>query len=315
MKFEFLLKKHKICDPSAIIGIYISKFTYEDPTDFSSKVHLIEQIYQPFSIKQIRNLTYKLNNTEYFDPSIVPTFDAELLNEHDPETVKKKEEWNVLHHVYQSQAKFSEDLRKNDFESKMFADFQTYVEESKKQRFHTERLILPDLWQTTFKKEQIEEIGELDIKLANLEITIFEWNTAVEKIMKENENQKKLEDSYKNDGLFASKKLNTYAKNFDSNPESMKNTQASNSQHHLGFTNQDTFGASLRYVDELLTSRYGYASRFAPSHGPHLINKFAMQELQQIFPDEYFKTSSHKFRQKDDMQMAFAYYYFILKNL
>ena len=40
------------------------------------------------SIKQIHNLNEKLNNSDFFDPSIVPTFDAELLDAHDPETVK-----------------------------------------------------------------------------------------------------------------------------------------------------------------------------------------------------------------------------------
>ena len=43
---------------------------------------------------------------------------------------------------------------------------------------------------------------------------------------------------------------------------------------------------------------------------PHFIDTRIMRELQATFPEEYRLTSSHRFRESGDMQMAFAYMYF-----
>lgn len=43
---------------------------------------------------------------------------------------------------------------------------------------------------------------------------------------------------------------------------------------------QDTFADSLRYVNKLLNSQFGFTSRKVPAHMPHMIDRLVMQELQ-----------------------------------
>ncbi|XP_030635121.1 N-acetylglucosamine-1-phosphotransferase subunits alpha/beta isoform X2 [Chanos chanos] len=77
----------------------------------------------------------------------------------------------------------------------------------------------------------------------------------------------------------------------------------------------DTFADSLRYVNKLLNSQFGFASRKVPAHMPHMIDRLIMQELQDTFPDEFDKTSSHRVRHSEDMQFAFSYFYFLMSAL
>nr|XP_057934629.1 N-acetylglucosamine-1-phosphotransferase subunits alpha/beta-like isoform X2 [Doryrhamphus excisus] len=75
---------------------------------------------------------------------------------------------------------------------------------------------------------------------------------------------------------------------------------------------QDSFGASLSYVDRLYNRKFGVMSRKVIAHTPHMIDKLIMQELQDTFPKEFEKTSSHYLRHSDDMQFAFSYFYFLM---
>uniref|UniRef100_A0A3B3ZEF4 N-acetylglucosamine-1-phosphotransferase subunits alpha/beta n=1 Tax=Periophthalmus magnuspinnatus TaxID=409849 RepID=A0A3B3ZEF4_9GOBI len=75
---------------------------------------------------------------------------------------------------------------------------------------------------------------------------------------------------------------------------------------------QDTFADSLRYVNKLLNSQFGFTSRKVPAHMPHMIDRFIMQELQDMFPEEFDKTSGHRVRHSEDMQFAFSYFYFLM---
>lgn len=75
---------------------------------------------------------------------------------------------------------------------------------------------------------------------------------------------------------------------------------------------QDTFADSLRYVNKLLNSQFGFTSRKVPAHMPHMIDRLIMQELQDIFPEEFDKTSAHRVRHPEDMQFAFSYFYFLM---
>lgn len=43
---------------------------------------------------------------------------------------------------------------------------------------------------------------------------------------------------------------------------------------------RDTFADSLRYVNKLLNSQFGFTSRKVPAHMPHMIDRLVMQELQ-----------------------------------
>lgn len=74
----------------------------------------------------------------------------------------------------------------------------------------------------------------------------------------------------------------------------------------------DTFADSLRYVNKLLNSQFGFTSRKVPAHMPHMIDRLIMQELQDIFPKEFDKTSGHRVRHSEDMQFAFSYFYFLM---
>ncbi|XP_037552157.1 N-acetylglucosamine-1-phosphotransferase subunits alpha/beta [Nematolebias whitei] len=75
---------------------------------------------------------------------------------------------------------------------------------------------------------------------------------------------------------------------------------------------RDTFADSLRYVNKLLNSQFGFTSRKVPAHMPHMIDRLIMQELQDTFPDEFDKTSAHRVRHSEDMQFAFSYFYFLM---
>lgn len=45
---------------------------------------------------------------------------------------------------------------------------------------------------------------------------------------------------------------------------------------------KDTFADSLRYVNKLLNSKFGFTSRKVPAHMPHMIDRKVMQELQDL---------------------------------
>ncbi|XP_069020842.1 N-acetylglucosamine-1-phosphotransferase subunits alpha/beta [Embiotoca jacksoni] len=75
---------------------------------------------------------------------------------------------------------------------------------------------------------------------------------------------------------------------------------------------RDTFADSLRYVNKLLNSQFGFTSRKVPAHMPHMIDRLIMQELQDTFPEEFDKTSCHRVRHSEDMQFAFSYFYFLM---
>ncbi|XP_036315006.1 N-acetylglucosamine-1-phosphotransferase subunits alpha/beta isoform X2 [Pipistrellus kuhlii] len=81
---------------------------------------------------------------------------------------------------------------------------------------------------------------------------------------------------------------------------------------HIGRQLKDTFADSLRYVNKILNSKFGFTSRKVPAHMPHMIDRIVMQELQDMFPEEFDKTSFHKVRHSEDMQFAFSYFYYLM---
>lgn len=78
---------------------------------------------------------------------------------------------------------------------------------------------------------------------------------------------------------------------------------------------QDTFADSLRYVNKLLNSKFGFASRKVPAHMPHMIDRIVMQDLQDLYPAEFDKTSAHKVRHSEDMQFAFSFFYYLMSAI
>ena len=53
--------------------------------------------------------------------------------------------------------------------------------------------------------------------------------------------------------------------------------------------------------------------RLVPAHGPLLVQRSVMEELQKEFRWQWETTSSHRFRMADDMQYSFAYTHFLLE--
>ncbi|XP_068951346.1 N-acetylglucosamine-1-phosphotransferase subunits alpha/beta isoform X1 [Petaurus breviceps papuanus] len=84
---------------------------------------------------------------------------------------------------------------------------------------------------------------------------------------------------------------------------------------YVGRHLKDTFADSLRYVNKILNSKFGFTSRKVPAHMPHMIDRIVMQELQDMFPEEFDKTSVHKVRHSEDMQFAFSYFYYLMSAL
>uniref|UniRef100_H3ACN5 N-acetylglucosamine-1-phosphotransferase subunits alpha/beta n=1 Tax=Latimeria chalumnae TaxID=7897 RepID=H3ACN5_LATCH len=82
--------------------------------------------------------------------------------------------------------------------------------------------------------------------------------------------------------------------------------------NQIGRRLRDTFADSLRYVNKLLNSKFGFTSRKVPAHMPHMIDRIVMEELQEMFPEEFDKTSVHKVRHSEDMQFAFSYFYYLM---
>ncbi|XP_072629410.1 N-acetylglucosamine-1-phosphotransferase subunits alpha/beta isoform X4 [Canis lupus baileyi] len=98
--------------------------------------------------------------------------------------------------------------------------------------------------------------------------------------------------------------------------ESLKTQLAYNTDgKHTGRQLKDTFADSLRYVNKILNSKFGFTSRKVPAHMPHMIDRIVMQELQDMFPEEFDKTSFHKVRHSEDMQFAFSYFYYLMSAI
>ncbi|XP_046742715.1 N-acetylglucosamine-1-phosphotransferase subunits alpha/beta isoform X2 [Diprion similis] len=73
----------------------------------------------------------------------------------------------------------------------------------------------------------------------------------------------------------------------------------------------DTYAESLLYVNRIYNSVYGFERRRVPAHMPHLFDKSIIQDMQTKFDKEFKKTSSHRVRDREDMQFAFSYFYFL----
>lgn len=77
----------------------------------------------------------------------------------------------------------------------------------------------------------------------------------------------------------------------------------------------DAFGASLLHVNALLDQQLGSVSntRRVPAHMPHFLDKTILQEIHDIWPEQFRATSSHRFRDPTDMQFSFTYFYYLMQ--
>jgi hypothetical protein len=83
---------------------------------------------------------------------------------------------------------------------------------------------------------------------------------------------------------------------------------------HTGRRLLDSFGDSLRHVNMLLDEEFGVESRSVPAHMPHFVNRRIITELQAKWEAQFNATSSHRFRQSNDMQYAFTYFYYLMSR-
>jgi hypothetical protein len=74
----------------------------------------------------------------------------------------------------------------------------------------------------------------------------------------------------------------------------------------------DTYADSLKYANRLLNAEFGTTPRHVPAHMPHMIDRHLMQQLQDHWPQQFDRTSAHLFREPDDMQYAFTYFYYLM---
>ncbi|XP_044763416.1 N-acetylglucosamine-1-phosphotransferase subunits alpha/beta [Coccinella septempunctata] len=86
-----------------------------------------------------------------------------------------------------------------------------------------------------------------------------------------------------------------------------------NNSTTYSFVNRTMFayGDSLQYSNRLFNLKYGFLPRFVPSHAPVLVDKDLITNFQRKFFKEVLVTSRNRFRNHDDLQFTFSYYYFI----
>lgn len=76
----------------------------------------------------------------------------------------------------------------------------------------------------------------------------------------------------------------------------------------------DMFADSLRHTSQTLTQKFGAMERKVPAHMPHMINTDIIEELHELLPMEFEKTSANKLRSADDIQFALSYFYYLIQR-
>ncbi|MEE6480080.1 hypothetical protein FKM82_012450 [Ascaphus truei] len=119
----------------------------------------------------------------------------------------------------------------------------------------------------------------------------------------------------KYEGFFPWEKNKYFKALLDEEDALLSDISYSTNGRQVGRKLQDTFADSLRYANKLLNSKFGFASRKVPAHMPHMIDRIVMQELQDLYPAQFDKTSAHKVRHSEDMQFAFSYFYYLMSAI
>jgi len=76
----------------------------------------------------------------------------------------------------------------------------------------------------------------------------------------------------------------------------------------------DNYGDSLKYVNLLLNKAFHAESRKVPAHMPHYLQKSVIERMQRLWRREFELTSSHQTRSKQDMQYAFSYFWYYMRE-
>ncbi|KAF9172819.1 Xanthine phosphoribosyltransferase 1 [Mortierella sp. AD010] len=75
---------------------------------------------------------------------------------------------------------------------------------------------------------------------------------------------------------------------------------------------------SLQYTNAILAKQFGARRRVYVSHIPHILSVPIMEEIQTLWPEEFNKTSSHRFRGEgygQEVQAAFFFAHYVMERL
>ncbi|KAJ8668162.1 hypothetical protein QAD02_009825 [Eretmocerus hayati] len=99
------------------------------------------------------------------------------------------------------------------------------------------------------------------------------------------------------------------------NNSSLRNGKVESTEHQKKkIRNLNVYAESLLYVNKIFNKAFGLKHRKVPAHMPHLLDRMIISEMQDRFPGEFDKTSSHRVRHSEDMQFAFSYFHFLLSE-
>ncbi|ORZ28898.1 hypothetical protein BCR41DRAFT_418000 [Lobosporangium transversale] len=76
--------------------------------------------------------------------------------------------------------------------------------------------------------------------------------------------------------------------------------------------------SSLQYTNSILSKQFGPRHRVYIAHIPHILSVPLLEEIQSIWPEEFSKTSSHRFRgegEAHDLQVSFLMAHYVMERL
>lgn len=76
---------------------------------------------------------------------------------------------------------------------------------------------------------------------------------------------------------------------------------------------KDAYASSLIHTNRVLNVAYGFKQRKVIGHVGFLLDRNVIEELLHAHPVEFERTQSHRFRNANDMQFAFAYYHHLME--
>ncbi|XP_053572958.1 N-acetylglucosamine-1-phosphotransferase subunits alpha/beta isoform X2 [Bombina bombina] len=200
-----------------------------------------------------------------------------------------------------------------------------------KNKIATEIKVNVNSLKSDFKSKIAEFINENQKFANNNEVPINQLNKQLPNALKRPAEINNVLTKSKDDSVVPARKLQEYHPTYegffpwekrkffkdllDEEDELMSDLSYATNARQVGRKLQDTFADSLRYVNKLLNSKFGFTSRKVPAHMPHMIDRIIMQGLQDLYPAEFDKTAAHKVRHSEDMQFAFSFFYYLMSAI
>ena len=76
----------------------------------------------------------------------------------------------------------------------------------------------------------------------------------------------------------------------------------------------DFYADSLTFSNYIMNKKYSIQNRKVPAHMPMLLDRDILERMNIELNDEIQETSSHRFRNSNDLQFAFTYFYFLMSE-